>query len=225
MSHQFITRQIHIAVDLMREYGMQRFVMDILPWLFNRSYSFYKQPIQNESLDTLCRVPFSLRLVQKSDLDNIVSLRPRFYCLSSLRERLENGHLGFLACFEKKPIHIRWGFVHSFQIPYLNRTLTLESHDIYIDEAYTTPAYRRMGVYSHAGYLMRQILRQLDYRRLVCAFPSWDIPGQKVAARNGLKKIGEGGYRSFFGHRSFFWNGKIQERSNGNIFLETKEPI
>lgn len=173
----FISK-LYTASDLFKEHGWMRFVGDIIPWLFHRRYIFYSQPIDDPVLLYSCQIPFRLEQVKEKDFPHLIKLRPGFYDLSLIRKRIKEGHICFLGWSGQKPIHIRWIFVRSLYLPYLHRTLILYPGEVYRDEAFTLPDYRRKGVYSYAGYLMRYALKELGYNRLFCMFASWNLsPG------------------------------------------------
>ena len=215
--------KIHIAVDLLKEHGWRRFIGTIIPWLFHRRYIFYFQPIDDPVLLHSCQIPFRLEQVKEKDISHLMKTRPGFYDLSFLRKRKKDGHICFLGFSGQQPIHIRWVYIRSIYLPYLNRTLILNPGDVYVDEAFTLPYYRQKGVYSYAGYLMRHSLKGLGYNRLICMFASWDLSLQSQAERIGLEKVGEGGYWNILGYKKYFWKGLVQDNSDKNISISTDE--
>lgn len=219
---RFISK-LYTASDLFKEHGWKRFVGEIIPWLFYRRYIFYSQPIDDPVFLYSCQIPFRLEQVKEKDFPHLIKLRPGFYDISQIRKRIKEGHICFLGWSGQKPIHIRWIFVRSLYLPYLHRTLILYPGEVYRDEAFTLPDYRRKGVYSYAGYLMRQVLKELGYDRLVCMFASWNLSPQSQAERMGLEKVGEGGYWNILGYKKYFWKGMVQDKGDGKISVRTEE--
>jgi len=215
--------KIHIAVDLLKEHGWRRFIGEIIPWLFHRRYIFYSQPIDNPVLLYSCQIPFRLEQVKEKDLSHLIKMRPGFYDLSLLQKRKKDGHICFLGLSGQKPIHLRWVFIRSIYLPYLQRKLILYPGEVYVDEAYTLPGYRQKGVYSYAGYLMRHALKELGFDRLICMFASWNLSPQSQAERMGLEKVGEGGYWNIFGYKKYFWKGMVQDNGEKKISIRTDE--
>jgi hypothetical protein len=222
--HVFDTAlKIRTAVDIFGEVGAKRFIREIVPWVFLRRFFFYSQSLKGPFPFPSCQLPFRLELVKEKDLHFLLDVRPGFYHLSSLQKRLEEGHLCFLGWSGQNPVHIRWVFVNSLYLPYLRQKFVLRPGEVFVDEAYTRPEYRRHGVYSYAGYLMRPILQNLGYGRLICAFASWNVSSQKGSEKLGMKKVGEGGYRNIFGIKKFYWEGSVQYCGDGKISIKKEE--
>lgn len=108
-------------------------------------------------------------------------------------------------------------FTHSLYVPYLRRTFILSSKEVYSDEAYTKPEFRSLGIYIYAGYLLRQKLYEMGYRRFSCVFASWNLGPLKWSEKIGLKPVGKGGYLNFLLFKKFFWKGTIKDLKDGKI--------
>ncbi|UCC39090.1 MAG: hypothetical protein JSV96_14985 [Candidatus Aminicenantes bacterium] len=141
-SFRFIIQKFDIAVDLIREHGWEKFFGQIIPWLICRRYIFFSGPIDKPISFFQAEIPFRLELAKQTELMYLIKLRPHFYDLGQIQERINQGHLCFLGWSGNEPIHIRWAFVRSRLVPYLHRTICLTPEDVYTDEAYTTPGFR-----------------------------------------------------------------------------------
>jgi len=214
-----IQKKFGIAFNLINRFGWKKFIFEIIPWLFHKRFIFYAGPISGSLPESQAELPFRLELAEEKDLHHIVRLRPDFYTLAQIQERLKKRHLCFLGWNGNEPIHIRWAFVHSCYLPYLHRTVNINPEAVFSDEAYTISGFRCKGVYSSSENLMRKIFENMGYKRIVRVIPTWDSFLLKTAEKKAMKKIGEGGYRNMFGFRRFFWTGLIQERGRRTIFI------
>jgi hypothetical protein len=221
-SYKFIIQKFDIGVDLFREYGWMKFFGKIIPWLFRRRYIFLSGPTNHPISFLQAEIPFRLELAKQRDLKYLIKLRPHFYELRQIQERIKQGHLCFLGWSRNEPMHIRWVFVCSRFLPYLHRTIRLTPGEVYTDEAYTARDFRHKGVYSYAGCLLRKFLKDMGYRRIVLALPAWSMFLMNTAESFRMEKIGEGGYWNLFGCKKYFWKGTAWKQNNGKIFIAQK---
>lgn len=224
--HLFLTGlkpKVHLLSDMTQEFGWPKILTEILPWLIYRRYQFFSQKIEVPSDIPGAGIPFHLSSVKENDIDEIMTLRKGFHDLDILRHRLREGHICFLGWNRERLIHIRWIFTHSVYLPYLHRTLVLRSGEVYGDETYTLPEFRRHGVLVHAGFLVRKHLKELGYRRIICAAASWNSFIQKYAERMKYFKVGEAGYLNLAGYKKFFSRGGIKELNSKEIVIISNE--
>lgn len=215
-----IVSKVQTASDIAHVVGRARFFKKVVPWIFHRDFFFYTQSLNEEFPVPSCKVPLKMELITEKDLPCLIELRPRFYRIDLIRRRLKEGHLCFLGWSGKKPIHLRWAFLHSYPLYYLHKTIVLFPDEVFVDEAWISPEYRRLGVYSYSGYLMRQILKNMGYRRIICAFASWNFPAQKASERLGMKNSGSGGYWNILGIKKYFLDKEVQDYGGGKIFVK-----
>jgi len=215
-----IQSRMRTAADIHRRLGTRRFAKEVIPWLFHRRFFFYAQPLEGEFFRPSPKLRFRLVRADEKMLRPLPDIRPGFYHHSLLRKRLSEGHICFLGWNREELIHIRWAFVRSCSPSYLRRTILLPEDETFIDEAFTPPGYRRRGVYTYAGYLMRLMLQEMGYKRLTCAFASWNEAPQRMSERLGMHRVGEGGYFLFPGGRKYFWRGTVRETRDGCVVIE-----
>lgn len=214
-----IASKINTALDIKRELGLKRFIEKIPPWIFHRSFYFFSQSLLEKFTVQSFHLPFRLEIAAEKDLPYLLEVRPLFYHLADLQERLKEGHFCFLGWVDARPVHIRWVFQRSVHLPYLRKTVLLSPEEVFCDEVYTKPEYRRQGFYSYSGYLMRLVLQDMGYHRFLCAFASWNEISQNASKKLGMKKIGGGGYWNILGIRNYDWEGSVQDRSDGKISI------
>lgn len=211
--------KILTAQDLFQEFGLKKFSTKIMPFMFYRKYIFCSQLINSIVSIPSCDIPFRLELSGETDIQHLMRLRPGYYPFSLLQRRLKEGHLCFLGWSGNLPIHVRWVFIRSLYLPYLHRTYVLSPREVYADDAYTIPPFRRKGIYTYAGYLLRMKLQNLGYERFTCTFASWNSGPLRLADKIGLQKVGEGGYWNMFGYKKFFWKGSVRNDNDGKISI------
>jgi hypothetical protein len=211
--------KIKIAQDLVREFGLKRFFIAIIPFLFFRKYIFCSQLIDSIASSSPCEIPFQIELANKKDIQHIIRLRPNYYTSSILQRRFQEGHLCFLGWSGDIPIHIRWIFIDSIYLPYLHRTFVTSPGEVYGDDGYTDPRFRRKGVYAYAGHLMRLKLMDMGYNRLTCVFASWHSELLEFCENTGLKKVGEERYWNLFGYKKFTLKGLVRELDHRKISI------
>ena len=224
-----LQNRLTIAVDLIREFGPKKFMGKILPWHFSRKYTFYSMDLPSLQEASLLSVPpikppglsdFRLELATESDVAHIMAARPHFYSQEQIRIRIQAGHMCFIGWIKDEPVHLRWHFIRSLYLPYLKRTLRIGAQEVWADEGYTKPGYRRSGIFAFAGALITQALAEMNYQRLSCAFASWNITPRRIDEERGMKPVGEIIYRKYFGHHIYSSSGRIREYAGEIIEIE-----
>lgn len=215
--------KVHIMSDLVQEFGLSKFSTRILPWLLCRRYFFFSQTIETSSGVPRSVIPFHLTEMKEDDFKSLMQLRVGFHNPDIIRRRLREGHICFLGWSERSLIHARWIFVRSVYLPYLHRTLVLGPGEVYGDETYTVPKFRRQGFLLNAGFLVRERLKELGFRRITCAVASWDSFIQRYAERIHFEQVGEGGYLDLLVLKKFFWRGKVRELNKKEITVVSDE--
>jgi hypothetical protein len=214
------------ALDLTREFGVRRFIGEILPWHFYRRYNFYSLDLTKPGLLTsrgeltaehAAPTDFRIQLASESEIKLIMSARPHFYSEKQLQLRLRDGHMCFLGWIQNEPIHLRWHFIDTVYLPYLKKTLKLNAQEVWADEAFTQLDHRRSGIYAHAGFQINHMLIEKGYKRLVCAFASWNKTPQRISLKRGMTSIGEVIHKNYFWNHNNVYIGRIRESEEGTI--------
>ena len=214
-----LLKHASVAGDLVSLYGARKFFGEIVPWLFWRRYIFLSQLLDNLVRSPPPQLPFRLELATEKDIPQILALRPHFYSTSLLQSRLRQGHLCFLGWSDEQLLRISWVFVGAVYLPYLHRTLLLSPLDVFGDDAYSHPSFRKKGVQSHARYLTRLAVRDMGYRRYTGATASWHSKILKRAGKHGWQEVGMAGYVGIFGFRKYFWEGAVTEHDRTSLSL------
>lgn len=210
------------AKDLLHFYGWKRFLGEILPWHFCRSYVFYSQELS--SMGGNKPVPpslsnFYIKQATENDCAAIMAVRPGYYTPEILKKRFQQGHICFLGWKDDRPIHLRWNFIGSIYLPYLKRTLCLGPGEIWADEAYTAAEFRDHKLFAHTGYLLRRILYDHGFTRVSNAFAAWSLSLHRYSEDIGMRRIAEVRYLNLPGYRKYVWEGEIVDRGDQTIVL------
>ena len=222
-------KKLSIAADLVRGVGLNKFVREILPWHFSRKYVFYSMglnpkmesvPLPESTEKRQAPPDFRLELAGLSDLPHILTARPHYYTEEQLKMRFQAGHMCFIGWIKNEPVHLRWHYVHSIYLPYLKRNLMLSERQVWADEGYTRPEYRRRGIFAHAGILITRVLADMNYQRLSCAFASWNKTPLRIDRERGMKPVGEILYRNYLVHHTYRYSGSVKELEGNSIEIE-----
>jgi hypothetical protein len=205
------------ALDIVREFGWIKFAGEIIPWHFVRRYRLYSESLHTTNVGSPAQIPVCVEILAEEAIHSLMEIRPHYYQLPLLQKRLKEGHFCFVARTGDTPIYISWMFVRSIYVPYLRKTLLLSPGEVYIDETYTVPEFRRLGVFSYGGYLARLKLRELGYERCSYAFASWQAINRRTSIRRKIDMVGEINIVNLPGFRKVSWKGSICEHGDGKI--------
>ena len=207
------------AVRLVQDSGIQTFLFRILPWHFFRRFTVYSQALTSQVRvgPYSGRADLRIEMATEKNLSHIMGLRPLFYRRGQLMKRFQERHLCFIGWIGDDPVHIRWHFKNSRYLPYIKRRVMLSSRDIWSDEAYTHPGYRRRGIYASAAVQTNGILAELGYRNIFCAVASWNSSSLRSVLKRGMQPVGEIDYRNIFLFRKYKFSGSIRELKGDRI--------
>jgi hypothetical protein len=212
----------HTAADVIHKMGPALFLFKVLPWSLCRNYVVYSQSLETFPADAPSpRAPFALRRMGKEDIPHLINLRKGYYSREILERRMEAGHLGFIGWSGSTPVHIRWAFTGSLDVPYFHRRLVQSPEDVFTDEAYTAPSFRKSGIYAASNIRLRRELREMGFRRINMAVADWNETPRRACLRSGMSEIAEFGYWNIAGIRKFFWSGAIEVHDDGTISFTT----
>jgi hypothetical protein len=141
--------KFHTARTVLGEMGPFPFLTKVLPWSFRRRYIFYSEKIRIPEANPHFPARFRFGIAGKEDLDSLMALRKGYYKKEMLERRLDMGQICFLGWSGKELVHIRWLFLGTFYVPYLRRKIVLGPDEVFGDEAYTAPDFRKACVTSN----------------------------------------------------------------------------
>ncbi len=216
LSH-YLAQKHSVGRDLLRIHGGMKFFGRILPWLVFRRYFLYEgspgaAPRTSATLDAM-----RVRLAGPADIPVILRIRPGYYTEVQVRERLEQGHVCFIARVADEPINIRWCFIGSVFLPYLDRTLVLARDEVYFDEVYTVPCYRKQNHFGRSYLFMISWLKKHGIKKHFCLLTSWDTRLHLRYQALGLKRTGEVRSWNFWTLKKVVLRGGLQDIGGGRI--------
>lgn len=177
-----VVRRTSVARDLVQTRGAAAFVFRILPWTARRRYLVFEGSLSEGVTKFRADIPLRIGPAGPSDLDLLFRIRPGYYDRNVVGERLEHGHLCFMAWEGERPVHVHWAFTGSVWLPYLDRTLVLPPGEVYYDEAFTVPDRRRRGVDHETLGEMLGWFAERGYTKHAFLSPTWDEPLHRRAA-------------------------------------------
>jgi hypothetical protein len=212
--------KFHTARTVLGEMGPFPFLTKVLPWSFRRRYIFYSEKIRIPEAYPHFPARFRFSIAGKEDLDSLMALRKGYYKRDMLERRLEMGQMCFLGWSGKDLVYVRWLFSGTFYVPYLHRRIVLGPDEVFADEAYTAPGFRRLGIYSCCGRLIRIALLEKGFNRFTVAAASWNTSARQAILNAGSTEIASFGYWNGPGTRKFFWSGGIEVHDDGTIIFK-----
>ena len=212
--------KLHSTRVILGEKGAGFFLFRVLPWSLRRDYSIFGQSLERLVPFPPPPFPFVLRPAAKEDVQAILSLRKGYYTKETLLRRLDGGQMGFLGWSGEKLVYIHWMFAGSFDVPYLHGRLVLGPNDVYADEIFTHPGFRRSGVYAHSSFMIRRTVKEKGFRRLFCAVASWnDVPGRNMI-RSGMTEVARLRREKLPVFGKWKWSGDVEVRDDGSIAFQ-----
>ncbi len=205
------------AADVARQVGVREFGVRVLPWSVRREYSLFSQDLDRIVPFPPPDVPYRLRQAEKEDIPALMALRTGYYSRALLEKRLGGGHMVFLGRCGDRLVYSHWIFVGSFDIPYLHGRLVLGPDEVYADEAFLHPEYRRSGVYAYSTFLVRTAVRAKGFRTLYAAVASWNEAPKKNIIRSGMAEIARFRCRNVPGLVKVRWSGRVDVHDDGSF--------
>lgn len=214
-----LVRKVTVGRDLCRVHGPAKFFGRILPWMLHRRYFLFEGSVSTALPPFSPSIPARLTVAGPDDMPLLLSARPAHYDLRRLHERLRRGHICFVAWLGREPVGIRWAFRGSVYLPYLSRTLDLAPKEIFFDEVYTVPRFRRQGIDDQNLRFMLSWFKEQGFQTHFCLLTSWDTYLHRRYESFGMKKAGEINRVGGLGKKRYRVEGRIQEKSGGRISL------
>jgi len=212
--------KLHAARTVLEEMGPVPFLTKVMPWFLRRKYIFYSERIRVPEAYLPPPAGFHFGFAGKEDLDSLLALRKRYYKREMLERRLDLGHMCFLGWNGKDLVHIRWLFSGTIYVPYLRRKIVPGPDEVYQDESYTAPSFRRQNIYVGGGRQLRIWLLERGFNRLTVATASWNTPARQAVLKSGMTEFASFGYWQGPGTRRFFWSGAIEVHDDGTIIFK-----
>jgi hypothetical protein len=209
-----------LFVDVCRNFGLCRAVRLAVGWLVRREFLVFVRELDR---DAPLPVPDdSIRWVDYSD-ENIallLQLNPALARREIARRRRE-GQACELAFSGDSPVHYRWTARFPAYLPYLGKTLVVDTGDVLVTDLFTHPASRGRGVHRQSVRRSVMTARQSGSRRHLSLVAKWNAPVLSTAHKTGAHLVGSVGFWNFGFFRYFFATGSVALEQNRVRILPT----
>jgi ribosomal protein S18 acetylase RimI-like enzyme len=164
-------------------------------------YTVFVRSLHQPLPDVEPRLAVALRPAAEVDLERFRGLVPPSQ-LDYFRQRLAHGRHCFLALDGEHLAAYCWA-TERVEQDTDNLELHLQPGDVYGDDAYTVPAYRRQGIQSALLVYRLDYMRNLGYQRLVAIVAVDNKPSQGMVRKLGYREAGHLSFRRILWHRSY----------------------
>ena len=144
----------------------------------------YERPLSQPFPDVSARVPVCVRVLAADEIDAYMAFRPD-QSIAEVRRRLDEGKQCFAAWHDRRIIHATWAVTGRARIEYLSTEIALAPDEFYSYDAFTSPAFRGLGVAPARMLEMIRYFRDRGYRCQISAL----LPENRSGLRQG-KKVG-----------------------------------
>ncbi len=154
-------------------------------------------------------VPVTIRLATLEDI-------PRFEKIvlpSAVRRfvnRIAHNRLCFVALHHTDIVAYCWA-TPEVRPDVDNISLDLEPHDIYFDDAYTVPAYRRRKLQTAVHLYRMRYVKQMGFRRAVLIVDIHNHASLALVQKLGYREIGKVTFVRILGKRWYLWSPAPEE--------------
>lgn len=195
MMRNIVTKLRGVIRDLMHYIRRGEFIAAVR-WVFDTlrillchriEYIVFTRSLEEPLPSYEARLPIAYyRMAEPDDLSHLRNaVLPSEF--KYMRKRLAYGRICTLALHEGNLAAQIWASDElSFEVD--NLELRLRPGDVYLDDAYTLPAYRHQGVYSALDVQQLRYLQEGGYKRAVAIVAADNIPPLKVLPKLGYQE-------------------------------------
>jgi hypothetical protein len=209
--------RLRSAAEVARCLGAWEFAIRVLPWSFGRDYSVFSQDLDRIVPFPEPLIPCLVRPAGLEDIPALLALRKGYYSRALLEKRLGEGHLAFLGRSGDKPVFSQWMLIGSLDVPYLHGRLVLGPDEVFSDEAFVHPEFRRSGVYAYGTFLAKTAVRAKGFRTVHAAVASWNEVPRRHMISAGMEEIAKLKYRNVPGFVRALWSGRVDVQDDGSF--------
>ena len=209
--------KLRSAADTARFMGIWGFASRALPWSFGRVYSVFSQDLDRIIPFPAPSVPCRVRPAGIEDIPALMDVRRGYYSRALIEKRLKDGHMAFLGWSGEKPIYCHWALVGSIDVPYFHGRLVLGPGEVYTDEVFVRPEFRKFGIYAYGSTLIRIAVRAKGFRTMYSATASWNEVSQAMMIMSGMTEIARLRCRNVPGFVKARWSGQVDVHEDGSF--------
>jgi ribosomal protein S18 acetylase RimI-like enzyme len=189
--------------------AVQTLATSIKSGIYNRiEYFVYIRPLE-ELLDSVqVRLPITFREATVDDLASLRGLVPPSMFLG-FTKRLTHGRICTFAFYHSNIAAYAWA-TREIEFEIDNIELKLKPNEVYIDDLYTFPTYRRLGIQAALNIHQLQNLREHGFKSSVAIVASDNLSSQKLFKKMGYIEADRLSFRRIFLKRYYFYhNGRF----------------
>jgi len=139
--------------------------------------------------------PGSMRVTVVGDeaVDAYLALRPD-QSEGDIRRRFAEGHVCFAVWHADRIVHAAWVAAGRAPVEYLSRDLELDPDEVFVFDAFTTPAFRGHGASPLRALAVGQHFAARGFRRVLTAVHPENHTGFRPVEKVGSRRVGLLGY-------------------------------
>jgi ribosomal protein S18 acetylase RimI-like enzyme len=165
------------------------------------AYIVFTRPLSDALPDATPKLPVTLRRATEADLVRFEGLVPAWE-LRYFRRRLARGRYCFLALDGERLAAYCWATTQvEFDVD--NLEMQLQEGDVYLDDAYTVPAYRRQGIQTAVHMYRLAYMRDLGCQRAVLIVEEPNVASQGLVRKLGYEATGYLAFRRWLWIRDY----------------------
>jgi len=150
------------------------------------------------------RLPITLRPASQADLAKFEGLVPSWE-LDYFGRRLAHGRHCFLALNGDNLAAYCWATTQvEFDVD--NLEMQLQPGDVYVDDAFTIPSYRRQGIQTVVHLYRLRYMRDLGYQKSVLVVQTTNIASQRLVRKLGYQNVDHLSFRRIFLTRVYHYH-------------------
>lgn len=185
------------AVWVLRNEGIKSFLVRALGvvYIYRRLQLIHRFLDQPER-QVAPKVQVNIGLLSKNEINEYLRFKPDSG-LSGVRNRLETGQICFIVRHKGDIVHSVWAIKERAWIGYLSTQILLHKDELYIEEAYTLPAFRGQNISPTRSLVMARYFRDVGIRRFIAAVKPEEKQALRAAKKTGYRSFGVLGYVRF----------------------------
>jgi SAM-dependent methyltransferase/GNAT superfamily N-acetyltransferase len=181
------------AAEIWREAGLQGLWFKALGETVYRRTVLVERPLHEPIPRVSTSLPVTIGLLSETEINEYLNFRPETHPLE-VRNRLEAGHLCFVARYEGRIVSAAWIATERVWIDYLACEIRLAADEAYLYESFTSPESRGQNIPAVRATHEAQHFRDAGYRRLVAVIMPENTPALRHAEKAGWHPFGMMGY-------------------------------
>lgn len=200
----------HIKMKSGILFNRSRIFMDIFRKIFVfRKVLVFTKNTPKIDFQTVSKAEVDVRLAQIGDIPKLA--RFKTFSVGEAEERLEAGHLCFVAEKNGNIVFYLWVCFNNLYLDELETEMRIEPNSAYFYSNYTIPECRRMGVATAAMTKAVDYLFQNGIKKIYGLIYPDNIPSQRVVKKTRFRKMGEVTLIRLFNSRRYRYKGETPE--------------